>query len=436
MSVYTRPAKEQRRVVVTGIGLVTPLGLTMAESWKNCVNGVSGIDMITAFDASGYDVKFAGEIRGFDPSPFIEKKEQKKMDRFIHLSLAAAEMAIRDSGLSFKAGDGKNGESGSIDDATQQLCERTGSIVGVGIGGLPGIEAQHTVLLERGPYRITPFFIPMVIGNMASGQISIKYGLKGPNYSVTSACASSAHSMGEAANYIRSGLCDVMIAGGAEATVCPLAIGGFGAMKALSTRNEQPKMASRPFDRDRDGFVLAEAAAILVLEDYEHAARRGARIYGEVSGYGVSSDAHHMTNPAPGGVGAAKAMRLALKDARLNAEQVQYVNAHGTSTPVGDELETQALKSVFGDHAKHLWISSTKSMTGHSLGAAGALESAFALLALKENVAPPTINLENPSEGCDLDYVPTVARDGKFQHVLNNSFGFGGTNACLIFSKI
>jgi 3-oxoacyl-[acyl-carrier-protein] synthase II len=342
------------------------------------------------------------------------------MDRFIQLSLAAAEMAIRDSGIEF-------------DEAT---LLRTGAIVGVGIGGLPGIEATHKVLLERGPFRITPFFIPMVISNLAAGQITIKYGFKGPNYSVTSACATGAHSIGESAGYIRRGICDVMIAGGAESTVSPLAIGGFSAMRALSTRNEQPKMASRPFDKDRDGFVLSEGAGILVLEDYERAARRGARIYGEVSGYGVSSDAHHMTNPAPGGSGAALAIKMALQDAGLNPEEVQYVNAHGTSTPVGDELETQALHRVFGDHAKRLWVSSTKSMMGHSLGAAGAIESVFSICTLRENIAPPTINLENPSDGCDLDYVPATARDGKFANVLNNSFGFGGTNASLVFSRI
>jgi len=419
--IYQRATQPERRVVVTGMGMLTPLGLTLKESWKNAVSGVSGIDTISAFDASGFDVRFAGEIKGFDPSLYIEKKEQKKMERFIHLSLAATEMAFKDSGL-------------SLDD--DELRTRTGSIIGVGIGGLNGIEIQHSTLLERGPYRISPFFIPQVITNMASGQITIKYGLKGPNYSVTSACASGAHSIGESANYIRRGLCDVMVAGGAESTVCPLAIGGFGAMKALSTRNEQPKMASRPFDKDRDGFVLSEAAAVLILEDYEHAARRGARIYGEVSGYGVSSDAYHMTNPAPGGTGAAQAIHLALKDARVSPESVQYINAHGTSTPVGDGLETQAIKSVFGDHAKRLWVSSTKSMMGHSLGAAGAVESVFCLMALSENIAPPTINLDNPSDDCDLDYVPLTARDGRFQHVVNNSFGFGGTNASLVFSKI
>lgn len=420
--IYVKRTRAERRVVITGIGVISPVGLTLQESWKNILAGQSGIDNIALFDASGFDVRFAGEIKGFDPNLYIEKKEQKKMDRFIHLAMGAAEMAIQDSGLKFES--------------DEQLCHRTGSIVGVGIGGLPGIENTHSTLIERGPFRITPFFIPMVIANMASGQISIKYGLKGVNYSVTSACASSAHSLGESADYIRRGICDVMVSGGAEAVVCPLAIGGFSAMKALSTRNDQPKMASRPFDKDRDGFVLAEASTIFVLEDYEHAARRGARIYAEVAGYGVSSDAHHMTNPAPGGTGAAMAMKMAINDAQLNPEQIQYVNAHGTSTPVGDELETQAIHRIFGDHAKKLWVSSTKSMTGHALGAAGALESAFCVMALKEGVAPPTINLENPSEGCDLDYVPLTARDGKFQHVLNNSFGFGGTNSSLVFSKI
>jgi 3-oxoacyl-[acyl-carrier-protein] synthase II len=410
----------ERRVVITGMGMVTPLGLNLEDSWKNAIAGQSGIDRITQFDPAAFDVHFAGEIKNFDPSPYIEKKEQKKMDRFIHLSIASAQMAVQDSGLSFD----------------ETLAARSGCLVGVGIGGLGAIENQHKVMLERGPSRITPFFIPMVITNMAAGNITIRYGLKGPNYSVTSACASGAHSIGEATNYIRRGISDVMLAGGAESAVCPMAIGGFAAMKALSTRNDQPKMASRPFDRDRDGFVLAEGAAILVLEDYEHAARRGAKIYAEVVGYGASSDAFHMTNPAPGGAGGARAMSLALEDGQLNPEQVQYINAHGTSTPAGDGLETQGVKSVFGDHARKLWMSSTKSMMGHSLGAAGAIESVFAVMALKSNIAPPTINLENPSDDCDLDYVPHKARDGKFTHVLNNSFGFGGTNASLIFAKI
>ncbi len=419
--IYIRQTRPERRVVVTGMGAVTPVGLNIQESWKNILSGKSGIDLIKNFDASGYDVHFGGEVKGFDPNLYIEKKEQKKMDRFIQFSLAAAEMAIQDSGLKFD---------------NETLAYRTGTIVGSGIGGLPGIEATHSTLRDRGPFRITPFFIPMVISNMASGQISIKYGLKGLNYAVVSACATGAHSIGESANYIRRGDCDVMVAGGTEAVMCPLAIGGFAAMKALSTRNDQPTMASRPFDRERDGFVLSEGAAILVLEDYEHAARRGARIYAEVTGYGVSSDAYHMTNPAPGGVGAAMAMKMAMNDAKLNPDEVQYINAHGTSTPVGDELETQAIHHVFGSSAKKLWVSSTKSMTGHTLGAAGAIESVLSILALNNGIAPPTINLDHPSEGCDLDYVPHSARDGKFQNVLNNSFGFGGTNASLIFSKI
>jgi 3-oxoacyl-[acyl-carrier-protein] synthase II len=418
--IYQRPTDPERRVVVTGMGMITPLGLSVEESWKSVLAGLSGIANITTFDTTAYDVKFAGEVDGFDPNAYIEKKEQKKMDRFIHFAIACSDMALKDSGLTI----------------SQELGDRAGALVGVGIGGLNAIETTHKILLERGPSRITPFFIPMVITNLAAGQITIRHGLRGPNYSVTSACASGAHSIGEAASYIRRGVCDVMLAGGAEATVCPMAIGGFSAMKALSTRNDQPKMASRPFDKDRDGFVLAEGAAILVLEDYEHAARRGARIYAEVSGYGTTSDAHHMTNPAPGGAGGAGAMRLALKDARISPQQVQYINAHGTSTPAGDGLETQAIKSVFGDHAKKLWVSSTKSMTGHTLGAAGAIESVFSVLALKENIAPPTINLDHPSEDCDLDYVAHRARDGKFEHVVNNSFGFGGTNASLVFSKV
>jgi 3-oxoacyl-[acyl-carrier-protein] synthase II len=417
---FERAPKTQRRVVVTGMGALTPVGLDFQTTWKNLVNGVSGIDNITQFDTAKHDVKFAGEIKGFDPTPYIEKKEQKKMDRFIHLSVAAADQAIKDSGLTFN----------------EELGARTGCLFGVGMGGLPGIETQYKTMLDRGPSRISPFFIPMVITNLASGQISIKYGLKGPNYSVTSACASGAHAIGESAAYIRDGRCDVMVTGGAESVVCDMAIGGFAAMRALSTRNEDPKKASRPFDKDRDGFVLAEASAVLILEDYESALKRGAKIYGEVTGYGVSSDAHHMTNPAPGGAGGAQAMAMALKDASLNPEQVSYINAHGTSTPVGDGLETNGIKTVFGPHAKKLWVSSTKSMTGHALGAAGAIESVFSLMTLKENIAPPTINLENPSEDCDLDYVPNTARDGKFEHVLNNSFGFGGTNASLIFSKV
>lgn len=410
----------QRRVVVTGMGALTPLGLSLDESWQRALQGESGIGVITQFDAAAFSVRIAGEVKGFEVDLFVPKKEQKKMGRFIHFFLATTEMAIKDAGL----------------EITEKIAARTGTIVGVGMGGLPEIEEQFQVYLSRGPSRLTPFFIPMVITNMAPGHVSIGRGLKGPSYTVTSACASGAHALGEAASYIRRGICDVMITGGTEAVVCPSAIGGFGAMKALSTRNDQPTMASRPFDRDRDGFILAEGSATLILEDYEHAAKRGARIYGEVRGYGLSSDAHHMTSPMPEGQGAAVAMKMALRDGNVNPEAVGYVNAHGTSTPAGDLAETQAIKHVFGGAAEKLWISSNKSMIGHTLGAAGAIESAFSLMTLSTGIVPPTINLENPSEGCDLDYVPAAAREREINHVLNNSFGFGGTNACLLFSKI
>lgn len=342
------------------------------------------------------------------------------MDLFIQYAMASTKMALEDANL----------------EITPEMGERSGTIIGVGMGGLPSIEEQHQKLLERGPGRLSPFFIPMVITNLAAGQISIQYGLKGPNFAVTSACASGANAVGEATKYIRDGDCDVMIAGGAESTVCPMAVGGFAAMKALSTRNDAPEKASRPFDKDRDGFVLAEGAAVLILESLEHAEKRGAKIICEITGYGVSSDAYHMTNPAPGGAGGAMAMSRALSDASLRPEEIQYLNAHGTSTPVGDGLESAGIKSVFGDHAKKLWVSSTKSMTGHTLGAAGAIESAFCVMAIRDQIVPPTINLENPSEDCDLDYVSDGARDGKILNVVNNSFGFGGTNACLIFSKL
>jgi 3-oxoacyl-[acyl-carrier-protein] synthase II len=409
-----------RRVVVTGMGAVTPLGLSMEETWKNALAGKSGIAPITRFNVEAYDVRFGGEVKGFNPDAYIPKKEQKKMDLFIQFSQAATKMAMDMSGLQVTP---ENGEMGGV-------------FIGSGMGGLPIIESEYQKVLEKGPGRISPFFIPAAITNLASGQASIQYGLKGPNYSITSACATGAHSVGEAYNYIRMGTCDFMVAGGTESTVCPLGLGGFAAMRALSTRNDDPTKASRPFDKDRDGFVLAEGAAILILESLEHAQKRGANILCEVTGYGVSSDAHHMTNPAPGGEGGARAMRMALKDAGLTPNDIQYINAHGTSTPIGDELETAGVKSVFGEAARKLWVSSTKSMTGHTLGAAGAIESAFCIMALKDQIVPPTINLENPSEGCDLDYVPNTARDGKLTHVMNNSFGFGGTNACLIFSKL
>jgi 3-oxoacyl-[acyl-carrier-protein] synthase II len=420
-----RPAKrlhrtEQNRVVVTGIGGLTPLGLNIEDSWQNALKGISGIANITRFNTEQFDVKIAGEVKGFNPDLYIHKKEQKKMDLFIHYALASAQMALQNANL----------------EMNEEIGEKTGVIVGVGIGGLPSIEETSFKLLEKGPSRISPFFIPMVISNLAAGQISITHHAHGPNYSVTSACASGAHSIGEAVQYIRNGICDVMIAGGTESTVCQTAIGGFAAMKALSTRNDDPTQASRPFDKGRDGFVLAEGSGMLILESLEHAEKRGANILCEITGYGVSSDAYHMTNPAPNGAGAARAITMALKDAGLSPEAIQYINAHGTSTPVGDELESAAIKSIFKDHAKKLWVSSTKSAMGHSLGAAGAIEGAFCVQALRDQIVPPTINLVNPSEACDLDYVPGQARTGQLTHVLNNSFGFGGTNACLIFSKL
>lgn len=419
-SVFQRPAKPQRRVVVTGLGALSPLGLNVQDTWTALTQGRSGIDKITLFDASSFDTHFAGEVKGFDTDAWVNKKDQKKMDRFIHFALAAAKMAIDDSGATWD----------------EAKSERVATIIGSGMGGLPVIEKQHSTLLERGPSRISPFFIPAVITNLAAGQVSMLFQTRGPNYCVTSACASGAHAIGEAAEMIRNGLMDIVIAGGTEATVCPMAVGGFGALKALSTRNSNPQQASRPWDRDRDGFVLAEGCGMLILEDYEHAKRRGARIYAELTGYGSSSDAHHMTSPSPGGRGAARAMSLALQDAGLNPTDVNYINAHGTSTPVGDEIESEAMKRVFGDHAKKLWVSSTKSMTGHTLGAAGALESLFTILSVFHGVVPPTINLENPSPDCDLDYVPLQAREGHIRHALNNSFGFGGTNACVLFSKV
>ncbi|MCH2533377.1 MAG: beta-ketoacyl-ACP synthase II [Bdellovibrionales bacterium] len=419
-NIYLKTQKPQRRVVVTGMGILSPVGNSVLESWENVIAGKSGIDKITAFDASSYSSQIAGEVKNFNPEDFIHKKELKKMDRFIQLSIAASMQAWKDCGL----------------DISEELCEKTGVIIGVGMGGLPQIEIQHSIQVDRGPNRISPFFIPSVITNLAAGQVSIKYGFNGPNYSVTSACASSNHSIGDAYRFIRDGVCDVMLAGGAESTICPMAVGGFAAMKALSTRNEQPSLASRPWDQNRDGFVLAEGAATLILEDYEHAARRGAKIYAEVSGYGLSADAHHMTSPAPQGKGAAHAMRMTLNDAQIKPEEIDYINAHGTSTPTGDGLECEAVKSVFKEHAKNLMVSSTKSMTGHALGAAGALESVFSIMALETGVIPPTINLDEPSPECDLDFVPLKAKQKQIKHALNNSFGFGGTNACILFSKI
>lgn len=402
------------------MGCVTPLGLNKESTWQNALAGKSGISKITLFDTNKHEVHIAGEIKNFDTDKYVPKKDQKRMDRFIHLALAATQMAMDDSGLEW----------------TNDIKSRTGTIVGAGMGGLPLIEATHKTFSEKGPSRITPFFIPQVILNMAAGQISIIHNFEGPNYSVTSACATGCHSIGEAAHYIRRGDCDFMVAGGAESTVCDLGIGGFAAMKALSTRNDEPEKASRPWDKDRDGFVLSEGSAVLILEDFESAKKRGAKIYGEIVGYGVSSDAYHMTNPAPGGAGALRAMKMALKQSGGNVSDLGYINAHGTSTPVGDAAESAAVKALLGSDAKNIWMSSTKSMTGHTLGAAGAIESVFSLMALTTGRIPPTINLDAASPDCDLDYVPHTAREKNVNLVMNNSFGFGGTNACLVFKKV
>ncbi|MCK5826233.1 MAG: beta-ketoacyl-ACP synthase II [Desulfuromusa sp.] len=409
-----------RRVVVTGLGVVSPLGTGTEKNWAAITSGQSGIAKITRFDASELPSQIAGEVKDFDAEKFIEKKEIKKMDLFIQYGIAAAEMALQDSGL----------------EITDTNAERVGVLVGSGLGGLPAIEKYHNVMLERGYKRITPFFIPMLIINLAPGHISIKFGAKGPNLSSVSACATGTHSIGDAYHMIARGDADAMFAGGTESTITKLAIGGFNVMKALSTRNDDPLTASRPFEKNRDGFVMAEGAGILILEEYESAKKRGADIYCEVAGYGLSSDAYHLTQPAPGGEGASRCIKMALNNAGLNPEQVDYVNAHGTSTHFNDLYETMAIKKVFGDHAQNLMVSSTKSMTGHGLGAAGGMEAAFSALALKHGVIPPTINYIEPDPDCDLDYVPNEARQAECQVAISNSFGFGGTNATLVFRKI
>ncbi|ACH40106.1 3-oxoacyl-(acyl carrier protein) synthase II [Citrifermentans bemidjiense Bem] len=409
-----------RRVVVTGVGVVSPLGTGNGKNWDALVAGKSGIAPITRFDASDLPVKIAGEVKDFVPEDFIDKKEIKKMDLFIQYALAAAHFAMEDSGL-------------VID---EENAERVGVLVGAGLGGLPAIERYHTALQEGGYKKISPFFIPMLIINLAPGHISIKYGAKGPNVSSVSACATGTHSIGDAYHMIQRGDADAMIAGGTESTVTPLGIGGFSVMKALSTNNDNPAGASRPFDKGRDGFILSEGAGIVVLEEYEAAKARGAKIYGEVVGYGLSGDAYHLTSPAPGGEGAARCMKMALRTAGINPEQVDYINAHGTSTPYGDVGETTAIKTVFGDHAFKLMVSSTKSMTGHLLGAAGGIEACFSLMAMQNSVVPPTINYTDPDPECDLDYVPNTARDAKVEYAMSNSFGFGGTNASLLFKKV
>lgn len=410
---------EKRRVVVTGLGLVTPLGIGVKDSWEAMLDGRSGIGIINTFDSSDLPVHIAGEVKGFDPSTYIELKEIKKMDKFIHFALAASIMAVEDSGIKI----------------TGDNAERVGVIIGSGMGGLPAIEHYHKAYLEKGYRRITPFFIPMLIINLASGQVSIKFGAKGPNSAVATACATGSHAIGDAFKVIQRGDADAMIAGGTESVITPMAIGGFAVMKALSTRNDEPEKASRPFDRDRDGFVMGEGAGVVILESLESAKARNAKIYAEVTGYGMTSDAYHITTPSPGGEGAAICMRSALKDADASPESVDYINAHGTSTKYGDELETEAIKKIFGEHAYRLCVSSTKSMTGHLLGASGGVEAVVSILTVYNDVIPPTINLENPDPECDIDYVPIKARNKTVNCALSNSFGFGGTNACLLFRK-
>ena len=410
----------QRRVVVTGMGMISPLGNDMASSWDGIINGRSGLGPITSFDASQFTTRIAGEIRNFDPTAFMTAKDVKKMDAFIHYGIAASLMAMDDSGL----------------EVTEANAERIGALVGAGIGGILGIEEQTAKYLEGGPRKISPFYIPSTIINMLPGQLSIMKGIKGPNFSAVSACATSNHSIGMAMRMIQYGDADVMVAGGAERGSSPTSVGGVCSMKAMSTRNDDPQAASRPWDKDRDGFVLGDGAGILVLEEYEHAKARGARIYAELAGFGASSDAYHMTAPSENGEGPARCMKSAMKDAGVNAEQVEYLNAHGTSTPLGDLAETLAMKRALGDHAYKTMVSSTKSMTGHLLGAAGGVEAIFSVLAIHNGIIPPTINLDNPGEGCDLDYVPNVARAKKIDVAMSNGFGFGGTNGTLVFKRL
>lgn len=410
----------KRRIVVTGLGMLTPVGNTVEETWKNIVAGKSGIGPITAFDTSNFPVKISGSVKDFDATLYIPKKDLKKMDPFIHFGLAAGLQAMEDAGL----------------EVTEENAERIGVAIGSGIGGLPGIERNRDQFVAGGARKISPFFVPSSIINMVSGNLSIMKGLKGPNISIVSACTTGAHNIGDAARMISYGDADVMIAGGAEMSTCPLGVGGFAAARALSTRNDDPEAASRPWDIDRDGFVLGDGAGVVVLEEYEFARKRGAKIYCELAGYGMSGDAHHMTQPSPSGEGPARCMHNALNDAGVNKEEVGYVNAHGTSTPAGDKAETMALKRAFGDHSKDVIVSSTKSMTGHLLGAAGGIEAIFAILALRDQVIPPTINLDNQDPECDMDFCANVARDVKMNVTLSNSFGFGGTNGTLLFKGI
>jgi 3-oxoacyl-[acyl-carrier-protein] synthase II len=409
-----------RRVVITGVGCVTPMGNNTADSWAAVLAGKSGIDYLKSFNTEGFAVTFGGEVKDFDVTQVISAKDAKKMDPFIHYGMVAGTEALKDSGL----------------EVTEENAHRIGVSIGSGIGGIGSIEKQHETLSASGPRRVSPFFVPSAIVNMVSGNFSIMHGLKGPNMAIATACATGTHSIGDSFRMIQMGDADVMLAGGAEHAATPLGLAGFAAAKALSTRNDDPKTASRPWDKDRDGFVLSDGAGVVVLEEYEHAKARGAKIYCEVIGFGMSGDAYHMTKPAEGGAGGARAIQNAINNAKLNPEQVDYINAHGTSTPAGDVCEVGAVKSVFGQHAYNLTMSSTKSVTGHALGAAGAMEAVFVAKAIEEQVLPPTMNLENPDEGCDLDFVAGEARQSKLNYVVSNSLGFGGTNATLVFAKI
>jgi len=410
----------QRRVVVTGLGLVSPVGLNVKDSWANILAGKSGIQNITHFDVAPFSTRFGGPIYDFEITDYISRKDARKMDKFIHYGMAAGIQAFEDAGI----------------EVTEENAERMGVAIGSGIGGITGIENSYGSYLNGGPRKISPFFVPANIINMVAGNLSIKYGLQGPNYSIVSACSTGTHNIGESARMIRSGSVDVMLAGGAEMATSPVGLGGFAAARALSQRNDAPQLASRPFDKDRDGFVLSDGAGVLVLEELEHARARGAEIYCELVGTGMNSDAFHMTSPSPNGRGAARCMELTLNDAGINCEQIDYINAHGTSTPAGDKAETQGVKAAMGDHAYKLAVSSTKSMTGHMLGAAGGAEAVFTILAIRDQVAPPTINLDTPDPDCDLDYVPNVAREMKIDYAISNSFGFGGTNGSVAFARL
>lgn len=410
----------KRRVVVTGLGLITPVGNTVEDSWKNILAGKSGAETITSFDVSGFATTFSASVKGFEPTEYFSRKEARKMDTFVHFGVAAGLQALKDAGI----------------EAQPDNAERIGIAIGSGIGGLPNIEVQHQALLNGGPRKVSPFFVPSTIINMISGNLSILYGLKGPNFSVVTACTTGTHNIGDAARTIKYGDADIMIAGGAEMATCQLGLAGFGAARALSTRNDEPALASRPWDEQRDGFVLGDGAGVMVLEDYEHARARGARIYCELVGYGMSGDAHHMTLPAEGGEGAVRCMQNALRDADLSPKEVDYINAHGTSTPAGDLAETEAIKTLFGSHATELVVSSTKSMTGHLLGAAGGIEAVFSVLSLRDQIAPPTINLDKPGDGCDLNYAANEAVERKISVALSNSFGFGGTNGTVVFQAV